>query len=377
MKRYLWALFAIALTITGCREQENKKSEDKTTMATATIEGQFVGSGVENISLERLSDDFTDIKAIDNCKLSANGEFSFEIEIEEGSSSRFYQITSGEDSYPIVLVVAPGDKITLQAAGDIFRNYRVQGSEESQLIQEFNVNYFDAYDTFTEYADKQNNSEAVATATKAMRQQLEFVITHADRLAAIYALNLRLFESHIPLLASKGVNHIHFKTVRDAIAKSYPTSPYIATIDRSIELATMIANAPEALYPNITLSDINRNVHSLSAFQGKVTLLCFWSAQDQLSSLFIGEFKALYERYHEAGLEAYFVSADSNRAMWIDTVQMQQHPWVSVFGGDNPLVFSTYNVDVVPLVFIIDREGNMSSAPLVPNELEARIRELL
>ena len=381
MKRYLWAILALTLTITSCRvadDKSNDESEESPAMATTTIEGRFVGSGVESISLQRLADDFVgDIETIGECQLSANGEFSFEIEIEEGSSPRFYQITTGEDSYPIVLVVAPGDEITLEAAGDIFSNYRVKNSEESQLIKEFNTLYFGAYETFTNNVREGNNKEAIATATQAMRQQLEFIISHADKLASIYALNLRLFESHIPLLESKGINHIHFETVRDAIAESYPDSPYIETIDHSIELAMRIANAPEALYPNITLSDINRNVHTLSDFHGKVTLLCFWSLQDQLSTLFIGEFKALYERYHEAGLEAYFVSADSNRLLWIDVVQQQQHPWVSVFGGDNPIVFSTYNVTDVPLAFIIDREGNMSSAPLIPTELEARIQELL
>ena len=377
MKRYLWAILAIALTITGCRQQENKKDNATDNMVTTTIEGRFVGSGVESISLERLSDNFLDIERVDNCKLTANGDFSFEIEVKQDSSPRFYQITTGDDNYPIVLVVAPGDKITLQSAGDIFRNYRVSGSKESQLIQEFNVNYFEAYDNFMEYVNKEDNSEALATATKAMRQQTEFIISNSSHLAAIYALNLRLFESHIPLMASKGINCYHYQAVRDAIAKSYPNSPYIETLNRSIELAMMISTAPEALYPNITLSDINRNVHSLSEFQGKVTLLCFWSAQDQISSLFIGEFKDIYERYHDAGLEAYFVSTDSSRIYWIDTVQQQQHPWVSVFGGDNPTVFSTYNVNEVPLAFIIDRQGNMSNAPLTPNELEARIKELL
>lgn len=377
MKRYLWAILAIALMATGCRTNENKSDEESPSMTNTTIEGRFVGSGVESISLQRITDDFTDVESIADCQLTANGDFSFEIAIEEGTSPRFYQVTTGEEGSPIVLVVAPGDNIKLESVGDIFRNYRVEGSEESQLIQEFNKSYFDAYNTFMEHANKGRNSEAVTTATQAMRQQIEFVIANANRLASIYALNMRLFENYIPTLATKGINHIHFQTVRDAIAESYPNSPYIATIDHSLEIAAMIADAPEALYPNITLSDINRNVHSLSEYQGKVTLLCFWSAQDHLSALFIGEFKAIYERYHDAGLEAYFVAADSNRAMWIDTVQQQQHPWVSVFGGDNPTVFSIYNVEVVPMAFLIDRQGNISSASLIPEELEKAVKEIL
>lgn len=379
---------AIALTIAGCKGQD-KKEESNTTpaMVTTTISGCFADNGTQTINLQLVADDFTAVERVASTQLTTDGEFGFEIAIEEGTSPRFYLITANADNPDtediveqetlITLVVAPGDNISLHATDDIINDYTVTGSDESQLIKEFETAYLGAYNTFVEQVDGERNKEAIATATAAMRKQLEFVITHADKLASIYALNTRLFEQHIPMLASKGINHIHYKTVRDAIAKSYPTSPYIATLERSIELATMIANAPEVSYPNITLSDINRNIHSLTDNKGKVTLLCFWSAQDQLSTLFIGEFKEIYKRYHDAGLEAYFVSADSNRVFWIESVRMQKHPWVSVFGGDNPSVFSMYNVDVVPLAFIIDREGNMKSATLIPDELDKMIKELL
>jgi hypothetical protein len=58
-------------------------------------------------------------------------------------------------------------------------------------------------------------------------------------------------------------------------------------------------------------------------------------------------------------------------------VQKQQHPWASVFGGDNPKVFDVYNIQVVPYAYIIDRDGNVSYAPLNTAELERVIKELL
>ena len=375
MKRLFLIVTIIALGFTACKEQ--KKSPEQTPeTVTTTISGRFVGSGIDNISLERISDDFQSTEHIADHELSANGDFSFELEIEEGTSPRYYQIMTGEN-FPITLIVAPGDEITLESAGDIFANYRISGSEESALVREFTTSYFGDYVKFIEFVGNGDSNSAIKIAKEAIHKQIEFIITNTDKLASVFATRLRLFESFLPQFESQGVNYIHLQSISEALTKSYPSSPYIYVLNNDIEHIKMIIEAPTSLYPEITLSDINRNVHKLSELRGKVTLLCFWSSEDSMSNIFVAEFKDIYNRYHDKGLEAYFVSADSNRAAWIDMVQQQQHPWTSVYGGDSQSVFTSYNIQVVPYAYIIDRDDNMHYAPLVPKELEKLIKELL
>lgn len=376
MKRLALIIALVALTLTACNNQSKEKNNAPKTVTT-TIAGRFVGSGIETISLERIADNFGTVEHIANYTLTPNGDFSFALELDGDSSPRYYQIIVDEESYPVTLIVAPGDKITLEAAGDIFYNYRVKGSEESELIRTFTNAYLGEYDKFIALVDSGDSAYAINIATAAIRNQIAFAITNADKLASVYATKLHFFEEHIPMLSSRGISHIHQKTISDALAKSYPTSPYIDMLNRDIEYATMLLTAPESLYPNISLTDINRNTHNLSDYKGKVTLLCFWTSEDSMSNIFVGEFKEIYNRYHDKGLEAYFVSADQSRIRWIEMVQKQQHPWTSVYGGDDPLVFTSYNIQVVPYAFIIDREGTMQYAPLVPKELEALIKKLL
>ena len=106
-------------------------------------------------------------------------------------------------------------------------------------------------------------------------------------------------------------------------------------------------------------------------------MLYFWTAESALCNNINAELKAIYEKYHDQGFEVYQVSADSDIAMWIEAVRQQRIPWISVFGGNSIDVFSVYNVGQLPLAYLIDRESNMSIAPINMEELERQIKKSL
>ena len=130
-------------------------------------------------------------------------------------------------------------------------------------------------------------------------------------------------------------------------------------------------------YPDIELEDMYKTKHKLSALEGKVVLLYFWTLESALCNNLNAELKELYADYHDKGFEVYHISADSDEALWIDVVRQQKHPWISVFGGRNMDVFSLYNVVKLPTAYLIDRKGNMSIAPLSIKALEREIKEAL
>ena len=106
-------------------------------------------------------------------------------------------------------------------------------------------------------------------------------------------------------------------------------------------------------------------------------MLYFWSAVDSVSNNINAELKALYERYHAKDFEVYQVSADADISTWIEAVRQQKLPWISVYGGTPPDVFSTYNVQGVPTAFLIDRNGDISVPSLKMDALEERVKELI
>lgn len=377
MKRFIFSTIATLMLI-SC-------GSDKASHQTI-IEGRFVGSNVDSVFLERVSDTFVNPERIAATALAENGAFRFSFDIEESTSPRLYKLSFPDDTRPVTLVVAPGDNIRLEAAGDIFLNYTVEGSEESALIREFNNEYFASCDRLALIAETMAGSskaiperQAYLAARNAIQTQVRFVGTHHDKLAAFYAMRHNIAEQYIPQLNGYGITLAHYNTVLEGITKSYPDSPYIAIIEREIADAEAIHSLSNSIeyssYPDIELEDMYKVKHRLSSLDGKVIMLYFWTAESALCNTINADMKVLYERYHDDGFEVYQVSADRDVSMWIEAVRQQQLPWISLFAAGRNDVFSLYNVVKLPMAYLIDREGNMSIAPLDMKELETEIKK--
>ena len=336
------------------------------------ISGRLVGCNVDTVYLERISDTFESPTPIASKALSDNGSFSFEFNIKEGTSPRFYRLTFKDKSRPVTLVVAPGDNIKIESAGNIFLNYQVEGSEESALIAEFCHNYFSAADELANIAENKlyksgNNQllqrEAYNNAQEAMKTQVRFVGTHQDKLAALFAMRHRIAEQYIPQLDGQGINLAHYKSVLEGIKKSYPNSPYIAIIEHYIadsEAFNKLAENIEVVsYPDLDLQDTASKRHKLSDLDGKVTLLYFWTALNPICNNLNAELKELYDSYHDKGFEIYHVSIDNDSLLWMRASTEQKLPWPSLFAGGDLRVVELYNLVEVPTTYIIDREGNL------------------
>lgn len=378
MKKYLIAALSFALLMVSCGGEQRGVN--------TTISGRFVGNTVDSVYLDKIADGVAAPERIAGVALQDNGGFEFSIAVAE-ESPRFYRLTFSDSTRPITLVVAAGDEIRLEAAGDIFLNYEVEGSEESALIREFNRDYFAACDRLALIAERLGTAtrysevEAYRAAQEAIKAQVRFVGANQGRLAALYALRHAVAEQYIPQLDGFGVTLAHYTAVLDGLKANYPESPYIALLEREVadQQALMdVVNSVELVsYPDIELKDMYRKSHSLSSLSGGVTLLYFWISESAVCNNINADLKALYERYHDKGFEVYHISADGDEAVWIEAVRQQGHPWISVYGGQNADVFTLFNVETLPKAYLIDREGNVSVAPLNMSALERELKRLL
>lgn len=378
MKRLIIVAAICVAAFCGCQE--------RVTPHMATVEGRFVGGVVDSLFLERISDTFDSSEVVARAALADDGGFCFNFEVEEDASPRFYSLSFGGEHRPVVIVVAPGDKIYLEAAGDIFLNYEVRGSRESELIRLFTRDYFNAGDRLSNIANNIERKDnrlsdmemrAYQAAKDAIQTQLRFVGSNPGTLAAFYAMHHRVAERYIPQLEGYGIGLAHYRSVLEGIRASYPTSPYITLLERSVAeqvtLAEITSKVTMVNYPDIELEDIYKKSYRLSSLDGKVVLLYFWSATNALCNTMNADLKAIYDKYHDRGFEIYHVSSDSDISMWIEAVRQQKHPWISVFGGHNPEVFATYNVGTLPMAYIISRDGDMNMCPMGIERIEAEI----
>lgn len=377
MKKLLFAITAMAIILCSCSQEPT---------ANTSISGRFVGSGVDSIYLERITDKFDKAEQIDAVALKDDGSFSFDLTIAEGESPRFYRLTFSNDSRPVTLVVAPGDQIKMESAGNIFLNYSVEGSEESALIAEFSHDYFASADELANIAENQLPAagksrelerRAYDLAREAMLKQVRFIGSHQECIASIYALHHKVAEQYIPQLEGQGVNIVHYRSVLNGIKATYPTSPYIAILERKIEeseaFARVLDSVHEVSYPDLELTDICGTKHKLSDLEGKVVLVYFWSALNVMSNNLNAELKSLYQEYHDKGFEVYHVSVDTDKDSWVVAINAQNLPWPSLYTGGDARVVELYNVEKIPTTYIINRNGDISP---VKEDIETIKREV-
>lgn len=109
-------------------------------------------------------------------------------------------------------------------------------------------------------------------------------------------------------------------------------------------------------------------------------MLDFWSAEAGNSNTLNAELKEIYSRYADAPtpLEVYQVSLDTSKPIWINAVQEQQLPWVSVsdLRGRASSVVGLYNVQKLPANFLIDKEGTIVAKDIYGKSLDEKL-ELL
>ena len=379
MKRlfYFATIIALAVAATSCSKSAVK----------SVVRGRFVTDRVDSIFLERISDDYDAVTRVGATRLSDDGSFEFKFAMDNATTPSLYRLSFDSNVRPITLVIAQDDDIYIDSVGDLFLNYEVQNSEESKLIEQFNKEYYASVDRLANLSEQiarggnnvvQLNMQAYIAAKDAMQAQVRFVGSHQQSLAAFYASRQHVVEEYVPMLEGKGISTPHLQALKLGLEERYPESPYIKLLEGEIEdaqaLALLAENVTETAYPNIVLDDMYKEKHSLSDLDGNVILLYFWSAELPLCNNINAELKELYEKYHEDGFEVYHVSVDGSRALWIEAVRAQQLPWTSLFGGNDPQLFTLYNIVELPMAYIISRDGTIDTCSLDPKTLESEIK---
>lgn len=376
-KQTLFVSLTTAVLLCACQSSKVK------------ISGRFVGNEVSNVFLEQVTP--LSQAVIDSAVMDKEGNYRFELKGVSRTPSLYNIVYNGER---IPLLLAGGDRLTLSSVGSIVRNYTVEGSRESELLRQF-------YQAFVAGAQQLDNiatqfaragitdeerQELVKAYTaeyyRIRREQLRFIIEHKASLAAVYALNQRLPGDSYLFNGDSDV--VYYRTVAEAIEQSYPESPYlqallaeIARMDARISLTSQIT---EAGYPDLEMADIYGKKVRLSSLAGKVVLLDFWSAELGNSNTLNAELKEIYKKYADATVpfEVYQVAVDTSKPLWINTVQEQQLPWVSVsdLRGRASTALGIYNVQKLPANFLIDKEGTIVAKNIYGKSLEQKLAEL-
>jgi thiol-disulfide isomerase/thioredoxin len=98
----------------------------------------------------------------------------------------------------------------------------------------------------------------------------------------------------------------------------------------------------------------------VSKMKGKVVLVDFWATWCGPCVKEIPALMALYEKYHDEGLEVVGISFDSVQAQLVRFVKNKGLPWPQYFEPWTNSLGLRYPVNGIPTVWLIGRDGNLA-----------------
>ena len=376
MKRLFFAVITLMIALTSCQRSK------------VNINGRFVGNDAEMVYLEHTTT--LEQKLIDSVKLAEDGSFSLKIE-NAATTPTLYNIIYNGDRVPLLL--SAGENVNINAAGNILRNYTLEGSLESELVQKFNKVFIEGVinlnDILSKYTSQDLSQEQQTELAKQYTQlrneikraQLRFIIENKENIAAVYALYQRLPNDQNLFNGDSDV--VYYRTVAEGIEQKYPESPYLpllrSQIARMDAQQSLLSQVKTVNFPEIAMQDMYGNTQRLSSLDGKVILLHFWSVAVGNSNAMNADLKEIYAKYKEQGFEIFQVAVDTSKALWINAIQEQKLPWISVsdLQGNSSPTLGAYNITNLPANFLIDREGNIVGKNLAGEKLDSEIKKLI
>jgi hypothetical protein len=382
MKRKLLIIFIISTVIlAGCTKGEKFE-----------IRGKITNAQDKKVYLEELM--VASVRPIDSVKLNNNGEFTF---MQHIGMPTFYLLKLSENNF-ITLLIDSAEKVTIHAdAINFTRDYKVEGSPGSSLVQELNFRLnttkqkLDSISSlFTLYSDSPDieklKSGWDADYDKIVQDQVNystaFVSAHPFSMASVLALYQKFNDENYVVrdlqalrVAASALNSFYPKS--EHVKALYQNTLQLIARERANKLKKIIdekgANSPEIILP-----DARGNKIALSSLKGKIVLVHFWSALDNNSRIVNPVLVEAYQKYHKKGFEIYQVSVDKDRTQWLEAIEKDNLVWTNVGDMEGSIqAVMNYNIQSVPFNYLMDKTGAIVAKDLAGPLLDRTLSSFL
>ena len=373
------------------------------------IDGVITNANGEKLILEHLSAGTPVV--VDTIALNESGKFSFKPQLETGGPD-FFCLRIGNQSIPLAFdTLATPIHIT----ADFKRfgsDYSVGDNELNALLKEaaqegnrLRRSVLDANAAFNERKiTSQVYYDSIATLVDNYKETMlkKYIYNDPSNPVAYYVLfesvrGLSIFDPY------DAVDNRAFGAVATGWMHNYPNSPRVEILKKvttegqiirkrdkmQAERSDSLNNIPVTVATNfeIVLTDIRDKEVALSSLIGNdhVVLLDFTAYYLQNSPAHNALLAKMYEKYESRGLRIYQVCMDPDENFW--KVSASNVPWTSVReknvlwdqNGNIQYARSAaiYNIQQIPMIYLIDRQGSVAARVETESKLEGEILKLL
>lgn len=383
MKNYFSIiLLGTLMALVGCQQSDKW-----------TVNGRIADTEGDTLTIKHLVNNT--LAVVHTKVLKSSGEFKFMLEKREFPEYYFLQVNNG----PQLLVMRDSsDRVTITADKANIKNATIEGSEVAVRIQDMEqhigklrlryvtlLKEIDNYDVETQ----QQMSDEFLVEYNAVKAHIgQEIYKNPKSYYSYYALFQRVGSDNLLFSPYNESDYKYFAAVATAYDLYYKNDPRSVALYEMVEgviaerrkakLQKLIDDAPSGL-PDIVMKDLSGVEKKLSDLNGKVVILNFWASKSQESRQLNRELLTLYMKYKSRGLAVYQVSADRSKILWEQAIEQDQLPWTNVcdFKEGASRAFMSYNVQQVPLTFLIGRDGKMIGKVTTVEELEKGIKKAL
>lgn len=384
--RKVLIILSVAIAVYSCNNGGNTK-----------ISGKLENSKDEKVYIQELT--LTGMGLYDSTTVSSSGRFKFKLNITDPT---FYSLRVGNNR-AITLIAKPDEKINVAGdAKDFYKTYTVKGSEESvhaQALDRRMEKTTRGLDSLQNVLEKFANNPNIVNITRTLQNNyyrildeqrkftIDFIQKHPSSLASIMALYQQTEDSVFVLYKSEDVKY--YSLVDSLIYPKYPKASYVKAMHNNIENIKAhhkqeelrkIMSALGSPAQNFTLPDLSGKEVSLSSFKGSPVLLYFWASWCDSCRADNPEMLAIANKYKAKGLKVVAVSLDANKDVWSNAIKKDGLTNFTHLGDlkywNSPVV-PLYNIENIPLSFIIDKDGTIISRSINAGTIDQRLELLL
>jgi peroxiredoxin len=310
-----------------------------------------------------------------------NGKFEFK---GDASVPELGFLTiEGNNGIPFIL---ENGAIEITFDKDSLENNKIAGTAENEIFQDFSNKNAVVYKKIMSY--QQDNQEKFMTAQATqdtatmnglMRELEKFKSELSTVPAEIITKNPKSFVSILLTenqLLRQEITVDEAKKRFDNFEKSLLETRAAKSIDKIVKAANSVEIGKKA--PDFSAKSPEGKEISLKESLGKVTIIDFWASWCGPCRMENPHVVALYNQYHEKGLNIIGVSLDKDEAKWKEAIAKDGLTWTHISNlkfWEDPIA-EKYNVKAIPATFIVDANGIIIAKDLRGAELDTKLKEL-
>jgi len=363
------------ILFTSCKKKSNE--------TTFNVTGQIKHAGKSKLLLQEVPYGGKPIITLDSLTLGEDGKYAFRfIAKQEG----IYRLATEKDLE--IIFINDEENIQINAAADNNQTYQVNGSKNSNSMQEFLKQYrkkdSSLFSTLFKLDALQKEKARDSSIARLQKERIDKIndlnhfvennINVSTSPAMIYyslGLSLRSMESAKVLALAK---------VAAERTKSTPLVEFVTLLTTQVQ-SNSKSNAAGIgnIAPEISLADQDGKIISLSSFRGKYVLVDFWASWCGPCRGENPNVVAAFEKYKNKNFTILGVSLDDNKESWMEAIYQDKLNWqhVSDLKKWESIVVSAYQIEGIPFNVLIDPAGKIIATELRGPALQETLEKLL